>query len=139
MNVEKNRQNKPLIPQKFLQSIMFLLCMCHTTAITYKFLSLQFSLISTANPVSVMKTGVYFVHITTAGNYFFITGNPVYITGNPILITENPVYVTENPVFIKEILFSLQENLFSLQEILFSLQEILFSLQEIIGHDFFHC
>ena len=97
MNVEKNRQNKPLIPQKFLQSIMFLLCMCHTTAITYKFLSLLFSLISTANPVSVMKTGVYCVHITTAGN---ITGNPLHITGNPILITVNPVYVTENPVFI---------------------------------------
>ena len=75
---------------------MFLLCMCHTTAITYKFLSLLFSLISTANPVSVMKTGVYCVHNITAGNYFFITWNPVYITGNPILITVNPVYVTEN-------------------------------------------
>ena len=31
MNVEKTAKKKPLIPQKFLQSIMFLLCMCHTT------------------------------------------------------------------------------------------------------------
>ena len=64
MNVEKTAKNKPLIPQKFLQSIMFLLFMCHTTtAITYKFLSLLFTLISIAKPVSVMKTGFHCVHI----------------------------------------------------------------------------
>ena len=41
MNVEKTAKNKPLIPQKFLQSIMFLLWLCHTTTeITYKYLSL---------------------------------------------------------------------------------------------------
>ena len=67
MNVEKTAKKKPLIPQKFLQSIMFLLCMCHTTYYcNYIQVSIFtiFTLISTAKPVSVMKTGFHCVHIT---------------------------------------------------------------------------
>ena len=92
MNVEKTAKNKPLIPQKFLQSIMFLLCMRHTTtAMTYKFLSLLFTLISNS-------WKLFFV----TGNPIFITGNPVYVTGNSVFITGNPVFITEHPVFITE-------------------------------------
>ena len=85
MNVEKTAKNKPLIPQKFLQSIMFLLCMCHTTtAMTYIQVSNSWKL--------------FFI----TGNPIFITGNPVYVTGNPVFITEHPVFITEHPVFITE-------------------------------------
>ena len=105
MNVEKTAKKKPLIPQKFLQSIMFLLCMRHTTtAITYiqvSIFTIYFNIYYKPS-LCIMETGFHCVQITTAGNYFFVTGNSIFITGNPVYVTGNPVFITEHPVFITE-------------------------------------